>query len=346
MSAAAGYIGTVIAVGFFGSNYIVTRSLNLGNGITFQWLMSIGILSVGYLSLPISEPFRFISSGILGGSLWALGNFLVTPIVKTVGLGLGFLIWSGTNMVVGYAMGKLQLFGISDDVQNQALNVVGFLFTFAALICYTFINPDAGKHDDDPRYSSINDGHHEATPISQAGSMAPMSETQKPTNTLEKASFKKRAAGCAMAAFAGTCYAASFVPFTLWHADNKDSAPAAFAFSHYSGIFLFSSFVYLAYCIYTNWYKKEEIFVNGKMAFPSWVSGFMWGLANTGFFYSQANLGYSVGYPVVSIGPTLVSSAWAIYFGEMKGRKNRLLLAASFCCVIAGVIMLLFSKLG
>lgn len=80
--------------------------------------MSLGILIVGYLTMFIAGQPTWIYSGackrqaagvvglsglrrltlraagLLGGSLWALGNSLVPFIIKFIGMGLGLLLWS------------------------------------------------------------------------------------------------------------------------------------------------------------------------------------------------------------------------------------------------------------
>ena len=61
------------------------------------------------LSLSLSLLLGMWHAGILGGSLWALGNLMVVPIIKLVGLGVGFLCWSTGNLVMGYFVGKFGL---------------------------------------------------------------------------------------------------------------------------------------------------------------------------------------------------------------------------------------------
>lgn len=39
---------------------------------------------------------------MLGGALWCLGNVTVVPIVNSIGLSLGILLWGLSNMLVGW----------------------------------------------------------------------------------------------------------------------------------------------------------------------------------------------------------------------------------------------------
>ena len=43
------------------------------------------------------------------GFLWATGNICVVPVIKTIGLGLGLLIWGSFNLLSGWASGRYTL---------------------------------------------------------------------------------------------------------------------------------------------------------------------------------------------------------------------------------------------
>lgn len=47
-----------------------------------------------------------------GGALWALSNYIVIPLVKLLGIGLGFSLYHFVNLVVGYTVGRFGLFGL------------------------------------------------------------------------------------------------------------------------------------------------------------------------------------------------------------------------------------------
>jgi len=111
-SSAVGYLCSLVAVIFFGSNFVPVKKFETGDGIFFQWVLCNGIFIVGnfvnvYRNFPTFEPIAMI-----GGSLWALGNIMSVPIIKLIGLSLGLLIWGSTNMIVGWASGTFGLFGL------------------------------------------------------------------------------------------------------------------------------------------------------------------------------------------------------------------------------------------
>ncbi|ROI16058.1 Transmembrane protein 144 [Anabarilius grahami] len=91
------------------------------------------------------------------------GNITVVPIVKTIGLGLGLLIWASFNLLMGWASSRFGWFGIgAESVSKPVLNSCG---AGLCLISGTFLAVVAGvlygtsfvpvlyikNHADDPK---------------------------------------------------------------------------------------------------------------------------------------------------------------------------------------------------
>ena len=71
-----GYIGVAIAIVFFGSNYAVAKRYPVSDGIAFAWLMSCGILIVGFITIAIvQQHFVFVPIGTLCASTFFLNLF-------------------------------------------------------------------------------------------------------------------------------------------------------------------------------------------------------------------------------------------------------------------------------
>ncbi|KHJ81521.1 hypothetical protein OESDEN_18793, partial [Oesophagostomum dentatum] len=67
--------------------------------------MATAILCVG-LAVNAVEGFpTFQPLAMLGGLFWALGNVTAIPIMSSLGLGMGMLIWGATNCITGWAVG-------------------------------------------------------------------------------------------------------------------------------------------------------------------------------------------------------------------------------------------------
>ena len=123
----------------------------------FQWTMATGIFVMGIFfymyqcstyvndavagrtvhQCPSVQPFA-----MLGGVLWATGNVLTVPIVKTVGLSLGLLTWGMTNMVIGWASARFGVLGVFEsNISNKTLNEVGVAIAVLSMGIFVFIKP-------------------------------------------------------------------------------------------------------------------------------------------------------------------------------------------------------------
>jgi hypothetical protein len=43
---------------------------------------------------------------MVGGAIWCTGNMCVVPVIKTIGLAMGLLIWGTLNLIAGWATGR------------------------------------------------------------------------------------------------------------------------------------------------------------------------------------------------------------------------------------------------
>lgn len=324
-----GYLGAGVAAVFFGSNYVPTKNYPTGDGISFVWSFSSGVLIVGIVSIWVAGKAVWAYTGLLGGSLWATGNLCVIPIVKTIGLGPGMLMWGSTSLITGFFVGKFGLFGVAKQgVQHDALNWVAILFVVAAMCVFFFIRPSVSKRDD---YEALTDK---------------MGDIQDPetveTSILDKIPNRFRnIIGAGLAILSGMLYGVNMVPMTLYNQAHKDAGTLDFVFSHFTGIFLYSSAIFFVYCIVN---RPPKIYPAAIL--PSIISGAMWGIAQCGLMTATQILHYTVGFPIGSAGPILVSSMWSVlYFGEIRGRRNLLILGASFTLLLTGIVLLTMSNI-
>jgi len=51
---------------------------------------------------------------MLGGIFWATGNLMTVPIIKSIGIGLGPLLWNTVLLVFGWAVARFGLLGIKE----------------------------------------------------------------------------------------------------------------------------------------------------------------------------------------------------------------------------------------
>ncbi|CAJ1449489.1 unnamed protein product [Effrenium voratum] len=114
MSQSLGLVYALAAAIAFGIQYVPVKKYEIFEGTAFQWFMGNGILMMGFLiAVSSGQLERGLSPLVmLGGVLWAMSNYLVLPLVKLLGIGLGFSLYHFVNLMVGYCIGRFGLFGV------------------------------------------------------------------------------------------------------------------------------------------------------------------------------------------------------------------------------------------
>jgi glucose uptake protein GlcU len=128
----------------FGSNFVPVKRYEASDGMFFQLVMCIGVWCVGCVVHGLTGYPEFQPWAMLGGCVWCMGNVMCVPVIKMIGLGQGMLIWGTTNMLVGWATGTFQLFGIKPhaDVEvDRAMNYGGVFLAVVALSLYALLEP-------------------------------------------------------------------------------------------------------------------------------------------------------------------------------------------------------------
>lgn len=129
--------------------YAPVKKYEIYDGITFQWFMCAGILMVGFVSSTIFGDFGMKDNECLliiaGGALWALSNYLVLPLVKLLGIGLGFSLYHFVNLMVGYVVGRLGLFGMAPLEGSLHVCDAGCALILASFIIMVFVEGEQGN---------------------------------------------------------------------------------------------------------------------------------------------------------------------------------------------------------
>lgn len=112
-----GFIFLFVSSALYGSTYVPIKQCETGNGMVVQFFLCFGIWVVGFITYCISQFPKFYALPMLGGLFWAVRNKILTnfrqilirlflktgnvntvPIIKTIGMGLGMLIWNVVSM--------------------------------------------------------------------------------------------------------------------------------------------------------------------------------------------------------------------------------------------------------
>lgn len=359
---------------------IPTKIYKTGDGIFFQWVLCSAIMVSGIVLFLIQcsiadECPAFEPLAAVGGFIWCSGNILVVPIIKSLGLAMGLVIWGSANLLAGWASGKFGLFGLKPDtIKDPALNYIGVALALTSLVVSFFIRPTVkkvGETDGDAavriaredaleRGGGADGGKDRLLDMEEDGSINAYPDgggfgahdgdtTTEADDELwvEKLSpFYKQVFGVAASLFSGLLYGVNFDP-PQYVIDNREKFPGApssaveLVFSHFVGIWLTSTVYMLIYSAYT----RNAPAVYPKVILPGFVSGVMWAVADISWFIANSNLEFVIAFPLITMGPGIVGALWGVFaFGEITGRRNYILLAVVFLIAAAGAACVVVSK--
>ncbi|XP_061849106.1 transmembrane protein 144 isoform X2 [Colius striatus] len=198
-----GFTSSAIAVFLFGTNFVPVKKFDTGDGMFFQWILCASIWIVSLVVNLMQNCPRFWPLAMVGGFVWATGNVTVVPIVKTIGLALGLLIWASFNLLTGWASSRFGWFGIDpEEVSRPILNYIGAGLSLLSAVIFLFIKTDVQSSP-----ASL-----ESTPLLRENSIN-VSEDPSDDSWVNRLSpAKKRLVGCSLAVVAGVLYGSSFVP--------------------------------------------------------------------------------------------------------------------------------------
>lgn len=150
------FLGLLCALGAavaFGLQYVPVKKYEIFDGVTFQWFMCGGILMIGFLCSIVFGNFGMTNQEdalliIEGGALWALSNYLVLPLVKLLGIGLGFSLYHFVNLMVGYNIGRFGIFGMEPLKGDVKICDLGCCLVLVSFVLMVFV--EEGDRVDGP----------------------------------------------------------------------------------------------------------------------------------------------------------------------------------------------------
>lgn len=357
ISEGIGFLCVGIAIFGFGSNFVPVKRFETGDGIFYQWIMCSAIFVYGlclqvYLFLnPMEDTFdaggnysdaetaellaakpdvhsvKLYPLVLLGGALWATGNTMAVPVINMIGLGMGLLVWGCTNMLVGWASGRFGIQGLieADPPTNPTLNSCGVALVVVALGLYTLIKPEVKE---------------EAVDDAMSISLTAF-DTAKPSGPALDPRIQ-RVLGTVLAMVSGVLYGSNFTPNTyMAQKGYGPEQPLDYVFSHFCGIYAASTFWFIVYCVI----QKSSPRLYPRVILPAMLSGLIWAVAQTSWFVANAALSLAVAFPMITSGPGAVGAAWGVFvFGEIRGKRNYIVLGVALTLTISGCVMIGASK--
>ncbi|CAP31653.2 Protein CBG12716 [Caenorhabditis briggsae] len=125
----------------------------------------------------------------------------------------------------------------------------------------------------------------------------------------------------------------------LYPGAPKEGLP--YLFSFFLGIMPTSTLVLAVY----SGVKKNNPSLPSYLVLPSLLAGVLFAFGMGGFFIGNEKLSQTISYPICSFAPGLIVSAWSVlYFKEITGKRNLILLGIAYAFTLIGVIMVTVSK--
>lgn len=193
-----------------------------------------------------------------------------------IGVALGMLIWGTVNCVVGWACGRFGLFDTIPSIpKSPIINYFGLIFVIIGGFLFSRIKSSAIERSDSQESFGPVDEVDEETNLHNTDSTIVETEILNINNP----KFKMRI-GIFLSICSGMCYGFTFLPVVYIQSHPKEYPDApkdaiAFAFSHYTGIFVTSTMFMIIYSIY----KQNKPEINNEIILPSIITGILWSVA-------------------------------------------------------------------
>jgi len=369
-----GYAAALTAATLFGIQYVPVKKHEIYDGSVFQWFMCSGILFAGVTLGVLCEGAipKVDLVDLLGGMFWTTQNMLLMPVVKLLGLGLGFAIFSGTNVFSGYLIGRLGLFGNSADPGSIPwLRDTGAGLLVVSFVFMVFIKPTGGetagpqgrtalailsqspasgmrKIRSWPEMARSDSGLNSPTKKKSSESLIDAEQPFLATDASPcsgsgedsgEATNMKRAAGIMLVAVAGFLNSLSAMPFNWWSTRNPAAHKGSFIFAQALGIWMVSTTLYLGYAST----RKVLSYASPPHTCirPAFLSGLLWAAGFVCMCLSIDGLGFTAGFTYSSVVPVIVSSLLSVFwFREIQGTQQLLMFAACFLIQSLGVCLI------
>jgi len=336
-----GYLGAALASLFFGTNFIPVKTFDTGDGFFFQWVLCAAIWTVGLMVQFYVGETKFIPLAALGGASWATGNITVVPIITSIGLAQGMLIWGALNMISGWAAARFGFFGIiPEKPKHELLQYMGVMCGALSVLAFAAVKPSTAEQPEEKpteRTALLSDYPINAEPAVKSDAIDTMGWLKKWSTT------SRRIFGVTLSIIGGILYSFAFDPaqYTMDRVRGASQDSLHYAFSQYCGIFITSTVWFLLYCIAC----RNRPNINPRIVLPAFISGLMWAVAQTSWFVANQHLSQAVAYPIISTCPGVIATLCGVLiFREIRGVRNFIAMAIAFAITFAGVALTALSN--
>lgn len=272
---------------------------------------------------------------LLGGALWAIANAFAIPIMNRLGMALAMLVWNTLSCLTGWATSRYGLFGLQASVPASLfLNYLGILVLITGGVMYMFVK------------SNTQESSNAEEDMNEEKGFYAVDAQRKKDAGLQEISLLMRIGSLIAAMLSGTFYGSMWNPvnYIKTHPENFPGAPQEslpYLFSFFLGVLCTSVAVFALY----SFVKRNTPLVSAESALPSMLAGAIFAVAMASFVVAIDQLNASIAYPICAMAPGLVVTSWSVlYFREITGRRNLVLLSIAYGFTLVGVALMTISK--
>ncbi|CAD5228489.1 unnamed protein product [Bursaphelenchus xylophilus] len=333
----------LVSTALYGSAFVPIKPFFFGDGVYSLQIRSVAVLVLGICVTCVRGSFHFYPVVMIGGAFWTIANLIVLPCIGELGLAVTVLLYSFTNCLTNWVTGYYGLFWTKARPPTTVwLNYIGLVFLLIGGLLIAFIRSPPKK----AKATVSNSSSIQTIVPSKTIDSAEFEDKQPETTSAVNKHGARRLIAIAFALLAGFFYGENVTPVVHVqdHPDLYPDAPQdglSYCLSHYMGIFLTASLIFFVYSIA----KKNKPFVSAELTVPSFLSGLIWGTAQTLFIVATKNLSQSVCGPIGAILPGCIASCWSLfYFKEINGTRSIVMLILSISVTALGATCIAVSK--
>lgn len=333
-----------------GSNYVLLKRYNDGDGVFFQWMVSVGVWICGLVVHLIHPSPHFYPPAILGGVIWSGGNFLLIPMIRLVGFNTGVLMWSLVFMSSGWSTGFIDLIGVPHKkLCIPFFNYGGLVMCGSGVILLAFLKElhvVVNKHDNDTAYNKLYNVMMLPNYLIQDRKLKYNvlfgGLVRKLVSKLSP--FKKKVIGYVLSLLMGVAWGTHFLPMRVLQTlatRNPYYSPSSlhYIFPYVTGVFITSSLLTTIYSVY----MRNTPRIVPKSLLPALTVGVLTGTAISLWAFLDEKMTSAVTFPVIASGTPIIGFLWGII--AYRGWKNLLIFLVSVCVILSGITLVLLSNI-
>uniref|UniRef100_A0A7E4VZK1 Transmembrane protein 144 n=1 Tax=Panagrellus redivivus TaxID=6233 RepID=A0A7E4VZK1_PANRE len=342
-----GFVSLIISCLGFGFMFAPLRKYDCKDGFFVQWVQCAVVFLFG-VGIQIAQGMPKVNLlASVGGILYATGNVCSVPIVKGIGIGLGMLIWGSIQITIGWCIARFGMFGTKvQEVQNDPMNYAGLVLTIVSGIMFVFVKSE--ENESTPQEPKKDTPLKNPPPMDTGDASNNNSATSESTASTDLPSVDKKVSLPKLSKTKIICIAMSvalgilhgFMMTPIVYIQDTDSNASQnvldYVFSHYCGVFTFSTLYFFAYTLV----MRGKPYIHAELVLPSILYGILWSVAMVLFFISNHKLSQTVSYPITARLPAIIGALTDVFFYKsIKGKKNLAFLGVSVSLGIIGVVL-------